>query len=308
MAKRTIYVIIKIIIGYMDRYTALLFEGGGMKGMCFVGALLELTKEGDDRCNHCPLDMSKVGYYGGTSAGSIFATLLASGHSPQEIEQIMYDTKWGRLNDGGWWFFPNIVRLFRGFGYHKGQFIEKLIDRLLHKKTGIRNITFEQLHNITNNHLKMVGTNLTIGRTEYMDHILTPHMPVAKAVQISACIPFVFEPVKYNGAMYVDGGLVKNFDLDMFSEHKPMTLAFDIDDTKEERISNIMVYFMKMFQLIHKKANAYDPETLRNISILRIHEPEVSPFDFKISKDQLTHMKQVGMCYAHKFVAAYKYA
>ena len=31
----------------MDSYTALLFEGGGMKGMCFVGALLELTKERD---------------------------------------------------------------------------------------------------------------------------------------------------------------------------------------------------------------------------------------------------------------------
>lgn len=288
----------------MDRYTALLFEGGGMKGMCFVGALLELTKERDGDGDTRPLDLSKVRYYGGTSAGSIFATLLASGHAPQEIEQIMYDTKWKRLKDGGCCFLQNIVRLFRGFGYHKGRFIEELINKLLHKRTGIRNITFEQLHNITNNHLKMVGTNLTMGRTEYMDHVLTPHMPVAKAVQISACIPFVFEPVKYNGAMYVDGGLIKNFDLDMFSEHKPMTLAFDIDDTKEERINNIMVYFMKMFQIIHKKANAYDPDTLRNISILRIHEPEVSPFDFDTSRDQLDHMKQVGMCYARKFVTA----
>ena len=283
----------------MDRYTALIFEGGGMKGMCFVGALLELTKE-HEGCGS--LDLSNVRYYGGTSAGSIFATLLASGHTPQEIEQVMYDTKWKRLKDGGFCFLQNIVRLFRGFGYHKGQFIEELINKLLYKRTGIHNITFEQLHNITNNHLKMVGTNLTTGKIEYMDHVLTPHMPVAKAVQISACIPFVFEPVKYNGAMYVDGGLVKNFDIDMFSEYKPTLLAFDIDDTKEERITNIMVYFMKMFQLIHRKANTFDPDALKNTSILRIHESEVSTFDFDISKDQLTHMKQVGACYAQKFI------
>jgi predicted acylesterase/phospholipase RssA len=52
----------------------LVFEGGGAKGMVFVGAYNELVRRG-----HSP------GRLLGTSAGAITATLLAAGYTPQEM-------------------------------------------------------------------------------------------------------------------------------------------------------------------------------------------------------------------------------
>jgi len=53
----------------------LVFEGGGAKGMVFVGALQELFKDN----SHTP------GRLLGTSAGAITAVLLAAGYTPEEM-------------------------------------------------------------------------------------------------------------------------------------------------------------------------------------------------------------------------------
>ena len=53
----------------------LVFEGGGAKGMVFVGALDELLRSGE----------YQPGRLMGTSAGAITATILAAGYSPTEM-------------------------------------------------------------------------------------------------------------------------------------------------------------------------------------------------------------------------------
>jgi predicted acylesterase/phospholipase RssA len=56
----------------------LVFEGGGAKGMAFVGAISELLNAGHS-CNRLL----------GTSAGAITATLLAAGYGPAEMSDAM---------------------------------------------------------------------------------------------------------------------------------------------------------------------------------------------------------------------------
>jgi len=58
----------------------LVFEGGGAKGMAFVGALKALGKAG-----HTP------GRLLGTSAGAITATALAAGYSNEEISDVLLE-------------------------------------------------------------------------------------------------------------------------------------------------------------------------------------------------------------------------
>jgi predicted acylesterase/phospholipase RssA len=53
----------------------LVFEGGGAKGMVFVGAYAEFVKRGHT-----------FGRILGTSAGAITATLLAAGYSAEEMQ------------------------------------------------------------------------------------------------------------------------------------------------------------------------------------------------------------------------------
>ncbi len=59
----------------------LVFEGGGAKGMVFVGAMQEFTRQGHT-----------VGRLLGTSAGAITATLLAAGYTDQEMLAALAET------------------------------------------------------------------------------------------------------------------------------------------------------------------------------------------------------------------------
>lgn len=65
----------------MGTYRNLVFEGGGVKGIAYVGALGELESRGllDD-----------VERVAGTSAGSIVATLLALDYSVSEMWEILW--------------------------------------------------------------------------------------------------------------------------------------------------------------------------------------------------------------------------
>lgn len=62
----------------------LVFEGGGAKGMAFVGACEELFDRGHT-----------FGRLLGTSAGAITATLLAAGYKPDEMRNVLTEMKDG---------------------------------------------------------------------------------------------------------------------------------------------------------------------------------------------------------------------
>ena len=60
----------------------MVFEGGGAKGMVFIGAMKELENRG-----HTP------GRLVGTSAGAITAALLAAGYSADEMQEALDERK-----------------------------------------------------------------------------------------------------------------------------------------------------------------------------------------------------------------------
>ncbi|MBY6946558.1 patatin-like phospholipase family protein [Clostridium botulinum] len=64
------------------------FEGGGVKGVAFVGAIAKLEEEGYsiERC-------------AGTSAGAIISALLAAGYTSSEVKEIMLNTDYNNFLD-----------------------------------------------------------------------------------------------------------------------------------------------------------------------------------------------------------------
>ena len=41
----------------------------------------------------------------------------------------------------------------------------------------------------------------------YFNAVTTPNMAISKGIRISRSIPIIFEPVEYDGHLFVDGGL-----------------------------------------------------------------------------------------------------
>ena len=89
-------------------YRNLVMEGGGIKGVAYGGALIELESRG------VLLQIQRVG---GTSAGAIQACLLAVGYSAAEISQIIADTPIETFNDWGTVFRAG-ERFLKKFGWY----------------------------------------------------------------------------------------------------------------------------------------------------------------------------------------------
>ena len=99
--------------------------------------------------------------------------------------------------------------MFTKYGLFTGNNVALIIDALLTNKTGRAWTTFAQLHALTGKVLRIPVTCLTCGGLRWLDKDTAPDMPVAKACQASSTFPVVFQPLRWEGELYVDGGFLE---------------------------------------------------------------------------------------------------
>src|SRR5574343_659876 len=124
------------ILSWSQRIDNLVFEGAGIRGIAYCGALMELDEQGY---------LANVKRVAGTSSGAITASLLSVGYTPQEIYTIIGETNFGKFNDGGGLFIGGIHRLKKKLGYYKGKKFLEWLENLIEAKTGNKNFTFADL-------------------------------------------------------------------------------------------------------------------------------------------------------------------
>lgn len=196
------------------------FEGGGMRGIGFVGALSYLEKKGFKWRN-----------VAGTSAGAIIASLLAAGYTAKEIEKILVETDFLKFLDK-----EKIQKIpilgkpigfFSEKGIYSGNFFENWMEELLNKK-GVS--TFKDLCNNNQCKLKLIASDITRKEMLILPDALSSYginplnFKISKAVRMSMSIPFYFKPVtfKYHGGVsyIVDGGICWNYPISIFDNNK----------------------------------------------------------------------------------------
>ena len=241
----------------------LVFEGGGVRGIAYAGALAALEKRGV---------LQSVEQVGGTSVGAITALLVALGYTADEMTAILGELKIQQFNDGRWFFIGGLHRMTRRYGWYRGERFERWVEGLIVRKTGETNLTFAQLHGRRATGLRdlfVTGTNLTAQKAVVFSHRTTPDMPIKTAVRISMSVPLYFGAVfmdeqnhfvrkPQKGHLYqvfVDGGLTANYPLALFDTNgqpNPETLGL-----KLERPEQIQAF---------KTGNAIAPYPIQNIN------------------------------------------
>ncbi|HEY5747789.1 MAG TPA: patatin-like phospholipase family protein [Chryseolinea sp.] len=226
-------------------YKNLIFEGAGVRGIAFAGAVREL----EDRQL-----LPQVEKVGGTSAGAIAALTVALGYRSTEIESIIYDTKVQRFKDGNLSVIGGVKRMKENFGWYRHQDFLKWLDAIIRAKTGNGNVTFRELHAQKFRDLYVTGTSLNHQKLIVFSHETYPDMKVKDAVCISMSIPLYFVSVCIDekGAIIdrrkatgyydimADGGFAGNFPIALFDStvtttaetsrmFNPHTLGFRID-------------------------------------------------------------------------------
>lgn len=68
--------------------------------------------------------------------------------------------------------------------------------------------------------LFITGTNTTQKRLEIFSNESEPDMEIALAVRISMSIPWIFKQVRYKNNLYMDGGCLNNFPMNIFDNEK----------------------------------------------------------------------------------------
>ncbi len=207
----------------------LVFEGGGVRGVAYGGALDVLDRTGI---------LSQVKAVAGTSAGAITAALVALGYTPAEIKDLFLYVDFNKFKDGGC---GGLVRLFRRYGWYCGDYFLNLMECLVEHKTGSRHTTFAELERMKGRgfrELRVFATDLNSTRIiEYSAHC-SPTMEVATAVRMSMSIPLFFASIRQGGDVHVDGGVLLNYPIDTFdagdNQNYHLTLGMVLVDTQPQ--------------------------------------------------------------------------
>jgi NTE family protein len=201
----------------MSQFRNLIFEGGGVKGIAYAGAIKVLNEK------NILADICRVG---GTSAGAITAALLALGAGWTDVRDIVGGTDFRNFMDDSWGFVRNVVRLFKNFGICRGKSFTKWMRGQIGNMTGNPNLTFADLEKLKAEDaakfrsLYIVGTNLSKQIPEVFSAENTPNMMIGEAVRISMSIPLFFAAILSNNETWVDGGITWNYPIDLFDNKK----------------------------------------------------------------------------------------
>jgi NTE family protein len=190
----------------------LVFEGGGVKGIAYVGALDVLEKKGI---------LQNIERVAGTSAGAMMAVLVAMRYSSSEVEDILKKINFKDFMDNSVGLVRDSKRLLKEFGWYKGDYFRNLIASFIQRKTGNGEATFEDLaQDGKYRDIYLVGADLTTGLSKMYSALHTPKMKVADAARISMSIPLFFAAKRdeKNNHVLVDGGLLDNYTVKTFDQ------------------------------------------------------------------------------------------
>ena len=283
--------------------TNLVVEGGGVKGLAYPGALQVLEANGV---------LPKIETVAGTSAGSILAALIALGYTPAEMQSLMLDLDFRQFEDGSTLGGPE--RLFRKFGWFKGDYFLEWLQCRVNERTGNPNATFADLHAdpAKFNDLYVVSTDLSRGRSQVFSFETSPDLPVAEAVRASMAIPLFFEAYHIDDGLFgetgaqqdlfVDGGVFDNFPIELFDQKgvNPKTLGLFLTNkgapvNPDTKIDSFPEYARNLFEaLLHVQVNAFNNNPDDKKRTIVIDDLGVGTTDFTISNEMKCKLIQQG--------------
>ncbi len=201
----------------MSQFRNLVFEGGGVKGIAYGGAIEVLEKENV---------LEHIRRVAGTSAGAITATLLAVGVDSAEVAKILSGTNFRTFMDDSLGMLRDSSRLLSEYGWFKGDAFSKWIKRQLHVYADNPDMDFATLKKLAEDkpqqfrELYVVGSNLSLQLPQVFSAEKTPTLPIWQAVRISMSIPLFFASVRREEEVYVDGGVTWNYPINLFDDKK----------------------------------------------------------------------------------------
>jgi len=182
----------------------LVLSGGGPSGVAYAGILKALI-------DYDTFQKDKLKEIITTSVGIIFAILYLLDYNILQIEKLVLEkdlTKLLNIDD------IDIDNLLVKYGLFSNEHIGESVSSFIRHKTEKNDLTLKEFYELSNIILTVKVYNVDIGKTEYLNHINTPDIKLTTLSMMTTAIPYLFQPIKYNDNLYVDGGLKGHFPIE----------------------------------------------------------------------------------------------
>ncbi len=200
--------------------------GGAARGFAHVGVIQVLEEAG-----------IRPDLVVGTSAGSLVASIYASGKTGAQLQQVAETMEEAAITD---WTLPIFSR-----GMLRGDALARYVNQQVAGKL-IENMPLP---------LGIVATDLNSGQG-----VLFQRGDTGTAVRASSAVPSVFQPVRIGGREYVDGGLVSpvpvHYARQMGAE---LVIAVDISSAPEGNpAGDSLQILLQTFAIMGKSINHFE--------------------------------------------------
>ena len=260
----------------------IVLAGGGIRGIAHVGVLKALEDNN-----------IKIDSIGGTSAGSIVATLYAMGYTPNYIYLLFKKYAKDIINIRSKPIINGITKFIKNKkigipGLNDGMMLEKIYNEVSRKK-GYKYIGDIKMPLVISavdigESKEYIFTNC-VSRNDKNDCYIT-EIEIGKAVRASSSFPAVFCPCEFKNHLFMDGGVLDNLpvqELKKVYDGKIMAVNFFADPV--EKNYDLMDFVMKTLDIAGNKL----PEK----------SLEISDFVLTVSTDRtgLFDIKKMDKCY-----------
>ncbi len=285
-------------------YKNLVFKGGGVKGIAYVGALKAFENANV---------ISQITGFAGTSAGAITASLAACRISSDALNTFLGTTNYNNFKDKGG-IFNFLNDLTNHFGVYEGDyFLDDWYKTFLSQQGVDPEITFAGVTAKFGTNLKVFSTDLNTQAIQEFSTKQTPDVQIAMAVRASMSIPMFFRAWQFpdsqpNDHIFGDGGVMYNYPIDAFDADETaanQTLGFYLTNLKVTTntpnnltfgITHLETYIKSLFESLMGsqdlmiKESGYEEERT-----IQINDLGIAATDFGITQAQAQQLYNSGL-------------
>ncbi len=263
------------------RKNILVISGGGLKGFSALGTITRLKE----------LEIiDNPDIYCGTSAGACISLLLIIGYTSQDIYEILSELDMSKMVVNN---IDNILEEVY-IGLNLCDPIIYTVGYMMKRKGFSTKITFKTLFEKTGKKLIITGVCLNDVSLHYFSHENSPNMEVLKAITISISIPIIFKPCNYNNKLWLDGGVMNNYPIDLFNNKLDDVIGIYLDEEYNtyDNFEDMQSYIYQVLQCIFRGMNYNKLEMYKNNTI---HiKTKSHSFGYEMNKTDIEELYQTG--------------
>lgn len=272
----------------------IVFSGGGVKVIGFVGSLQVLYEKGY---------LKSVKEYCGVSAGAFLAFMMAAQVSLKLIESLILELDFSVIRN----LTPEgIIGFPETFGLDDGHNLSRFLESIL--KYAIKmdaTMTFTDLHIKSPIHFRCWAADLISKTPREFSFEKTPTVRIVDALRATMSLPFYYCPVldPLTGHLLTDGGIHGNLPIYLLEpneQNEMLALGFGVSNTinissnKTQEISDILTYMNKIVMSLIQGRNK-ELYTKWSHRICRLPLESYPAWNFELSRDDRLMLISVGL-------------